>query len=153
MHPLELRDRVRIPEDGAVQLDSRDVELGESIPEGEPPLGQPALEYRQRALAVGTRQGARRRYRRVRASLGERTKGVRGHERAVDREAEADVVRGRSHAGDEARERSPDWSSVVEERKGEGEPVRGLADGDSLVAYLPEQPPGPRRERLLAEGG
>jgi len=81
----------------------------------------------------------------------EAPQGVGRHERAVDRKEDADVVPGRTQPRDDAGDRRTDVGRVVDERKGEREPVGCLAEREPLVAGLAERAPRFFRERLAVE--
>jgi hypothetical protein len=110
-----------------------------------------ALEDRERRTAVGTGKWARARDGDVGAGVGEGTERVGADVRAVDGEDDADVVPSGTQPGHQAGERRPCRGAVVDERKGEREPVAALSHGQPLVARLAEHPPGTLGERLAVE--
>src|SRR5439155_9927517 len=76
---------------------------------------------------------------------------VGGHERAVDGEDHAELVRRGAEPSDDAGERSPDLASVVENRKRKVEAVPLLAHREALVAHLAEELPADLGERPSSE--
>ena len=121
---------------------------GVDAPERQLALCHTLLEHGEHGPRVRTGQRARRR---DRHGLAERAQRPWRHERAVDREDDARLVRGRAQAGDHAVDGSTARDAVVDDLERQAQRVGRLPDRDHLVAGLRQEAPGPFGERLAAE--
>ena len=117
-------------------------------PERELAASDPRLELRKHRLRVGAGQ---RPCLRDRHRVGESPERLGGHERAVDRQHDAHVVRGSSQSGDQPVHGRSLVRPVVENGKRQLERVSLLPDREHLVTDLVQEAPGALCERFSAE--
>src|SRR6478735_6105013 len=129
----EVIGRIDVGELCGVDSDNSRPQLVERFVERELAVGEAALEHGERSSAVGAREGAGLRHRDLFAGGGERGECLRLDARRVDREHDAELVRGRTQAGDEAGDRGARVGAVVRERERKLQPVRNLADREPLL--------------------
>ena len=108
----------------------------------------PCLELGEQRLRVRAGQRARLR---DGDRLGERPEHLGRHERAVDRQHEADVVRGRPQSRDQPVHRRSLLDPVLQNRKRQLERVPPLPDSKHLVADLAQETPRALGECLPAK--
>ena len=141
---VEVARRVHVQEHALGELDDIRVDAAQR----QLPARDARLELGQQRSRVRARERPRLRHR---LGLGENAERVGSDERAVDRKREADVVRRRPQARDDAEDRRALLRSVVEHRERQLERGLCLPDSEYFVTDLVQGPPRPLGERLAPE--